>query len=586
MIEEENNFILEAFNNHMAQVTFDRLYSSNFWTSPPDESVDLIQTQNEKSTQVLASLTNFYKDLSELELDYAKRLNALVRKNGIDKLHITNNNSLLQLDDVIDPICKISDVHYSFGSKLLDQSLPLGELNAARKHESKDLEANLKSAWKELEILKSKCEKKSEKYKEVYTKLNSLKIQMMTMDLVETAKFKDRLSKLKNEMINVRSENWDLVKKYNSKLDDWNDLWWQSLSDYQKMEESKFKIMKSNLWDFANELSTICVEQDRLAENIRLSLQSTSLTREMKSYVEHNKTINNMVPKLVFVDYGKGEKDEVVSNNSPKFQIGEIPCLNKASVDSSTASHTPHMKTSSNGKRPAPPVITEVQEAEFQYLSKSKDTYALLQEEAQREAQEQKQQGQILRVGSKTNSDPSTYNKVMSEYSSNGTEGTSMLSDELTNDELSFDQNDESNFNNHNNGKLRKSMFTTSHANKLDSAEADRISQFDQLMKRVTSNETRKVSSSTLLKKSKSSTTFTNLLPNTNNLPSHSKEGFPVVDYCKSKYTYVATMVEELSFNKKDVLLILHKQPDGWWFAENFRTGDSGLAPSNYLVPL
>ena len=70
------------------------------------------------------------------------------------------------------------------------------------------------------------------------------------------------------------------------------------------------------------------------------------------------------------------------------------------------------------------------------------------------------------------------------------------------------------------------------------------------------------------------------------NLPTHSSVGFPVVKYYKAQYNYNAEIEQELSFKKKDILMILHQQLDGWWFAEDVNSGESGLAPSNYLVEL
>lgn len=554
-------------------VAFGRLYASSFWTNPPEESLALLLEQNQKSTQVLDKLTQFYKDISELELDHSRKIQATIRKHGIDKLHILNNASLLQLDGVVDGITKLAAVHQDFSMKVEEKLYaPMKDIVSQRKYQGKDIERSLRTAWRELSDLKAKCDKKTSKYKEIWNKLSAIKLEMMTMDAIETQRFNEKVKNLKKEMIAVRSESWELVKQYNTKADEWSQQWWDSCNELQQMEETKFKSLKTNLWDFANEISTVCVEQDQLAEHMRVCLQTTSLTKEMKHYVSTNTTGQDMIPKLQFVDYAKGEKEEQFTS-CRKFDLQEIPVINETS--STVKSKLEKLKV-------PPPVITEVQDAEFNYISKSKETFKELQEQTQMEIA--KNRLTVSTVHSKTNSDPSTYNKVMSEYS-NGTEGTSVLSGGDNND-LSYELNDEDNFNtprqvsNFTNaeGKMRSSMFTTS------AMSPTKLHKFDELVKKTSKASSRKVSSSTLLKKSKSSTTFTNLTAN--NLPSHSTEGFPVIGYAKAQYGYEACIPEELSFKKKETLLILHKQPDGWWFAENYSTGDSGLAPSNYLVEL
>jgi hypothetical protein len=85
------------------------------------------------------------------------------------------------------------------------------------------------------------------------------------------------------------------------------------------------------------------------------------------------------------------------------------------------------------------------------------------------------------------------------------------------------------------------------------------------------------------LQKSKSQYNLKDRHISLNELPTHSSEGYPIISYCKAGYNYQASLEEELSFKKKDILLILHKQQDGWWFAENLNSGDSGLVPCNYV---
>lgn len=63
------------------------------------------------------------------------------------------------------------------------------------------------------------------------------------------------------------------------------------------------------------------------------------------------------------------------------------------------------------------------------------------------------------------------------------------------------------------------------------------------------------------------------------------KDGRPILNYSRAVYMYNAAIPEELSFAKGDVLAVLRLQDDGWWEAEQPKSGKRGLVPSNYLVP-
>ncbi|GMM33070.1 hypothetical protein DASC09_003950 [Saccharomycopsis crataegensis] len=72
-----------------------------------------------------------------------------------------------------------------------------------------------------------------------------------------------------------------------------------------------------------------------------------------------------------------------------------------------------------------------------------------------------------------------------------------------------------------------------------------------------------------------------------NGLPLISSNGRPVLRHAKAIYEYNASIPEEVTFKRKDLMLVLAMQDDGWWEVEvlNNRGSRFGLAPSNYLVP-
>lgn len=86
--------------------------------------------------------------------------------------------------------------------------------------------------------------------------------------------------------------------------------------------------------------------------------------------------------------------------------------------------------------------------------------------------------------------------------------------------------------------------------------------------------------------KSKSSGNIHDKRSRFDDLPKLSSERYPILQYSRALATYIAQYPGDLSFKKKDILLVIHKKESGWWYCENHTRGGTGTAPSNYLTDL
>lgn len=634
-----------------------QIYSKCFW-SLDSSAQDSLILQNEKSTKTLHSLSTFYKEFISLENEYSRKLSSLVHRMDLAK---NENTDLLRssLDVFYEQCLKISDSH-SLQSRRVEDSLqvPLLELISNRKAREKVMEVGVRKLWNELSELKSKCEAKSVKYENIWEEMSLLKRSRMTLDNREMEKLENKLTSMKSKMLILREENWQLVNKYNEKLDDWVTLWWDTCNELQSTEEQKIRFIKTNLWEFANILSLFCVEKDQFAENIRFSLQNLSASKDINQFANDFSVGDELPAPLKFIDFAKNETRPIHEQNSRKFNIVEIPRIR---------SKIEHERELRQRKKNPPPESTDSGEVAFSYIGKSKETFKELQEEAQREASQMKLN--IASNNTKTISEPSTC-KLMSDYSTPTTE-TSISSHSFDNDfedinfhnneilkyqknpkEMNSGQNESINLDNIDSSPLRTAFLGFKNGDNLRESMApskdnntnrnkhnsfahlvktafnespnrnpvNNISdkfEFKQILpgksdknnkhldddknlditerinrnslmiakpKDSVSKSLRKTSNN--MRKSKSQMNLKNRHISLSELPSHSSEGYPVINYSRAQYNYTAAIEEELSFRKKDVLLILHKQADGWWFAENINSGDSGLVPSNYLVDI
>ena len=643
----------------MTAIPPEQLYARSFWSidSSPQEVLIL---QNEKATKTLNSLSSFYKEFMHLENDYSRRFNTLLNRLELPKHE--NAGTLKTSINVFHEQClKVSESH-SLQVRRIQDALqqPLLELISDRKAREKAVEMKIRQSWNELTELRKKCETKSVKYEDLWSSMSSLKRTRMTLDNIEAEKLEQKLSAMKTKMLIIREENWELVNRYNEKLDTWLTLWWDTCNEWQAAEEKRIRFLKSNLWEFANILSLFCVEEDQFAENIRVSLQDCSAKKDINYFVDENSTGLELLAPLNFVDFAKNGTRPIHEQISRNFDILEIPSIRKKVTEE---------KEIRQKKRNPPPKSTEQGEMAFSLIGKSKETFNKLQEEAQKEVSQMKI-NKPESSDAKSISEPSTY-QTMSDYS-NPTTRTSISShsftDSLKDQVLQYKKiNNDSNkgkditfglsgpkddnpvrnalINLKNEDKLRESMSpvkenstkkdkhsTFAHIMKnafneppgmdtasknskkfefkqllpnsatgskpLDAgintdydkeADAMRIMSHNSLMIKNQKNSLlrpsqRQISSS--MRKSKSQMNLKNRHISLSELPSHSSEGYPVISYTKAQYNYTAAIEEELSFKKRDILLVLHKQSDGWWFAENLNSSDSGLVPSNYLVEI
>lgn len=648
-----------------------QLYSKSFW-SLDTSSHEILELQNSKSTKTLNNLSTFYREFSSLEKEYSRKLNSLVYKLNLSKYESSNSTLIESMDTFHTQCLKITESHSLQANRIEDSILPpLTELISTRKAKEKVLESKISMAWKELVSLKEKSESKSLKYEKKWNELNSMKAGTLTMNRRELEIFDERTDVLKKKIYLIREENWELVNKFNEKLNDWQQLWWDSCEEWQNMEEERIRFLKNNIWEFANILSLYCVETDQFAEIIRTSLQELSATKDISTFVSKNTTGDFIFAPLQFVDFVKNENRPLHVETQVKFDINNLPNL-KSKFENNTDPSSSSPKMKKNPPPESPEIVVDNADDTYSFISKSKETLKELQEQTQKELVD-------LRINTslsshiddnKSVSEPSTF-KVASDYSA-PTAQTSFASllenvscEELTNPIAKYKQqqnelNSSSNQNNYqlssiNNKKedqihnplknafstlkddtnLRSSMMETKsksnkrntfasyvknafsepatfddnkfdfghflnnrnktkneedvgniNENKKNSDIESRIQRNSLVLNKTKSSISKARNISDNMKKSKSSSNVKSNHFSINDLPSKSCGGFDVIAYTKAKYDYVPQMESELGLKKKDTVLVLHKQTDGWWFAENLNSGDSGLAPGNYLVEI
>jgi len=55
---------------------------------------------------------------------------------------------------------------------------------------------------------------------------------------------------------------------------------------FQDLEEERIDFLKSNLWTYANIMSTVCVSDDETCEKIRVSLEKCEVEEVIQAFVQ------------------------------------------------------------------------------------------------------------------------------------------------------------------------------------------------------------------------------------------------------------------------------------------------------------
>ena len=66
----------------------------------------------------------------------------------------------------------------------------------------------------------------------------------------------------------------------------WNQEWKNACDKFQDLEEERIDFLKSNLWTYANIMSTVCVSDDETCEKIRVNLEKCEVDEVIQSFVQ------------------------------------------------------------------------------------------------------------------------------------------------------------------------------------------------------------------------------------------------------------------------------------------------------------
>ncbi|CAO3621736.1 unnamed protein product [Cunninghamella blakesleeana] len=267
-------------------------FSESFWDEQ-DCGIDILTEKLASSEQTCRDLRNIYEVRAQIEKEYGQRL--------IKLSHYTLGE--VELGTLADSVQRIPKAFESTGKAHIDMAEQLesslkGPLESFLKEQSELINART------IQIQNSKGLKDMhmahvEKTKQVYDEYNQL-LKQKEQNGEDTESTKYSLAMADREWKNAVENLQDVINKFT--------LDWRITCDlYQDLEERRINFIRSNLWAFANMMSSVFIVDDRGCESIRSALEMTDVRKDVNDFI---------------LKYGTSVK--VNNNSSPQLKQNEI----------------------------------------------------------------------------------------------------------------------------------------------------------------------------------------------------------------------------------------------------------------------
>ncbi|CAH1788186.1 unnamed protein product [Owenia fusiformis] len=329
----------------MAPVTSfaDVFWGGDFCSTQGFETICRRMKEGRSSTK---DFEDFLKQRLKIEQEYSKALVKLGKSSSA-------SNELGSMREAWDCLRseteKIGLAHVELALCLQEQTERLNKFSEQQKAERKRIEEKVKhhqdlkkSHYNKVlhnkKDYESKC-RDADKAKETYNAIK-LKGEATQKDLekLETRMTKSRQAATsQDQQYKISVESLEKVRK------DWEKEMANGAKALQQIEEERMRFTRQELWFHTNIISQACVEVDRECENVRNSLEKTSIQQDIELFIRDRQTGTEKPRPIVYESYyshGDGSRTINTLSNRP-------PALVPQGADKGRT--MPHRQNSSSG---------------------------------------------------------------------------------------------------------------------------------------------------------------------------------------------------------------------------------------------
>ncbi|GAA5852464.1 hypothetical protein JCM9279_003457 [Rhodotorula babjevae] len=261
-------------------------------------------------------LRTLLKERASASEDYAKRLVKLSKHPFGTGETGHMERAQVQLKNELESSAKSQQ---DLAQLLRQQEATAGEFAQKRDSLRKAQQQNVEKLWKNLLNQRAHVVKAKEKYEADAIQINALHAQASLLQGKELDKVSIKLDKVQQSVeVNERDyKNYANVLKQTTA--EWNMAWKAFCDLVQDQEEERLEFVKSRMWDYANGLSAVAMQEDESAERTRTALEQCDPKVDIRIFVSQFGTGNLIPDPVPFVDVKAKEAPPKQGYKSARF---------------------------------------------------------------------------------------------------------------------------------------------------------------------------------------------------------------------------------------------------------------------------
>ncbi|KAL2315150.1 Cell division control protein Cdc15 [Schizosaccharomyces pombe] len=322
-------------------------FRDNFWGSE-DAGMDALMSRTKSSLSVLESIDEFYAKRASIEREYASKLQELAASSAdIPEVGSTLNNILSMRTETGSMAKAHEEVSQQINTELRNKIREYID----QTEQQKVVAANaIEELYQKKTALEIDLSEKKDAYEYSCNKLNSYMRQTKKMTGRELDKYNLKIRQAALAVKKMDAEYRETNELLLTVTREWIDRWTEVCDAFQHIEEYRLEFLKTNMWAYANIISTACVKDDESCEKIRLTLENTNIDEDITQMIQNEGTGTTIPPLPEFNDYFKEnglnyDIDQLISK-APSYPYSSSRPSASASLASSPTRSAFRPKTS------------------------------------------------------------------------------------------------------------------------------------------------------------------------------------------------------------------------------------------------
>ncbi|KAJ1030461.1 hypothetical protein NDA16_001370 [Ustilago loliicola] len=335
-------------------------FCNAFW-GHNDAGFEAMMARMKASQRTLGEIKSLYKERADIEAEYAKRLAKLSRQ----ALGHSETGALKAAFDVVKIELDTTSRTHSDLANMIKKDLEGAVTDFANRswNARKAAQANIEKLHKNKQAQENYVNKSREKYEQDCIKINGYTAQSSLVQGKDLDKVAYKLDKAQATVSQNDRDYQNFVRALKDTTVKWNAEWKAYLDQCQDQEEERIDFTKSNLWNFANAVSAVCVADDESCERIRVSLENVDTPRDVQFFIQYCGTGSLIPAPPEYINYAKGQAPPArPTYHTAKFQRNTtrptqlpIPQQPSQQQQPQQQQQPPQSHESSQGTSPQPP---------------------------------------------------------------------------------------------------------------------------------------------------------------------------------------------------------------------------------------